>query len=250
MREKLIIGNWKMNIPNVDVTEYGNKLQSISTIAKKNNVNVGIAVPSVFLDKIGKAFADYFIVAAQNIHFENKGAFTGEISPEMLESLNIKYSIVGHSERRTYFGETNETCNKKISALIAKQIRPIYCVGETLQQYENNLSKEVVKAQLTEGLKCIKNISGIVVAYEPVWSIGTGRSASAQIAQEMCQFIRSTITELYGNEQSEKVVIQYGGSVKKENVKQYIECPDIDGVLVGGASLDIEEFVSLIKEVI
>ena len=191
------------------------------------------------------------IVAAQNCHFKENGAFTGEISIPMLEEIGIDWVIIGHSERRTYDNETNEKCNLKIKALLAKDMVPVYCVGETLAQFEAGQTKEVVGTQVRDGLKDLtkEQVKKLVVAYEPVWSIGTGKNASTEIAQDICKFIRDELRELFA-EVADEIRILYGGSVKPENIKAYLSCPDVDGALVGGASLKIDSYEALLNNII
>ena len=191
------------------------------------------------------------IVAAQNCHFKENGAYTGEISIPMLEEIGINWVIIGHSERRTYDNETDEKCNLKIKALLAKDMVPVYCVGETLAQFEAGQTKEVVGTQVRDGLKDLtkEQVKKLVVAYEPVWSIGTGKNASTEIAQDICKFIRDELRALFA-EVADEIRILYGGSVKPENIKAYLSCPDVDGALVGGASLKIDSYEALLNNII
>ena len=169
----------------------------------------------------------------------------------MLKEINIDWSLIGHSERRAYNGETNETCNKKILHLLENKMVPVYCVGETLQEFENGDTKKVVGSQVVEGLANVSSsyIESVVIAYEPVWSIGTGKNASKEIAQDVCKFIRDEVSKLFGEEKAQKVRILYGGSVKPENVKEYLSAEDIDGALVGGASLKIDSYNLLVENI-
>ena len=178
--------------------------------------------------------------------------FTGEVSVPMLVDLGVKYCLVGHSERRQYFAETNETCNKKLLKLCANKIVPIYCVGETLAEYEAGTTKDVIKEQLVVGLANVaaEDVATMVIAYEPVWSIGTGKNASSAIAQDICGFVRETVASLYGSEVADKVLVQYGGSVKPNNIKEYLNQKDIDGALVGGASLQVASYIEMIKNLL
>jgi len=190
-------------------------------------------------------------VAAQNVHFQASGAYTGEVSIPMLKDINISWAIIGHSERRTYDNETSERCNLKIKALLANAMTPVYCVGETLAQFEKKETKKVIKQQIEAGFDGIiaEDAAKVVVAYEPVWSIGTGRNASAEIAQDICSYIRGLLRDKYG-EVADAMRILYGGSVKPDNVKTYVNTGDIDGALVGGASLSIESFKELLNNMI
>jgi triosephosphate isomerase len=191
-------------------------------------------------------------VASQNVHFEDKGAFTGEISVQMLKDINISWSLIGHSERRTYFKEDNISCNKKVKKLLNERMIPVLCVGETLVEYELGHTKAVVGEQIRVGLSGIPLSQGadIVIAYEPVWSIGTGKNASSEIAEDICGYIRGLLDEIFSQEISNKIHILYGGSVKPVNVKEYLSMPNIDGALVGGASLEIESFSQLLQNII
>lgn len=188
------------------------------------------------------------IIAAQNCHYETEGAYTGEISIKMLKDMMVSHVIIGHSERRMYFNEVDETINKKLHSLFNANIIPILCCGETLNQYENKETNEVIKNQIKLALKNIKveNIAKLVIAYEPIWAIGTGKTATAQQAQTVCKMIREFISELYNKNVAEQVRIQYGGSVKPDNIKLILSEPDIDGALVGGASLVPQSFFDLL----
>jgi triosephosphate isomerase len=182
------------------------------------------------------------------MHFENEGAYTGEISPLMLKELGVSHCILGHSERRQYFNEDDESCNKKLQAAFNHDILPVFCVGENLDQRQANKAFSVVESQLNGGLKAIKkeDIARLTIAYEPVWAIGTGKTATPEEANEMCGFIREKLINLYGDEIADKVVIQYGGSVKPSNATEIMNMEEIDGALVGGASLDPKSFMEII----
>lgn len=251
MRKKLLLGNWKMNKTTAEAKEFALASHDIAKLANDNGILVGVAPTFLSLQTVKENVSDNMIVAAQNCHFEDKGAFTGEVSIPMLKDIDISWVIIGHSERRTYDNETNEKCNKKIVKLVHEDMTPVYCVGETLEQFEKGETKKVVEEQLRVGLAslCEKCISKVVVAYEPIWSIGTGKNASQEIAQDVCSFIRSVIKDMYG-EASENVLILYGGSVKPENVKAYLSSNDIDGALVGGASLKIESFKQMVENLV
>lgn len=246
MRRKLLIGNWKMNKTRGEAEEFARGSHVLTALAVKKNIDIGVTPPFLAIDVIAK-YNPKLILGAQNCHYLPKGAYTGEVSIEMLQDLPITMSLVGHSERRTYYNETNESCNKKILALKDHSLGVIYCVGETLDQFEKGLTKEVVKAQLDEGLKDVADLDNIVVAYEPVWSIGTGKNASKEIAEDVCKFIRDELRALYGDKAADKVRILYGGSVKPVNIHDYLTMPDIDGALVGGASLSVDSYLQLIE---
>lgn len=250
MRRKLLFGNWKMNKTREEAKAFAVESVALNKYALAHNIDIGVAPSFLSLCGVKKMNPD-LTVAAQNCHFEDHGAFTGEISIPMLLDLGVTWCLVGHSERRTYFAETNETCNKKLLALFANNMTPIYCVGETLAEFEANKTKDVIKEQVLVGLKGLtkENVSKLVIAYEPVWSIGTGKNASTEIAQDICHFIRELVHEQFG-EVSEEVRILYGGSVKPENVKAYLSQKDVDGALVGGASLKVDSFKQLIENVV
>ena len=251
MRKKVIIGNWKMNKTIAEAVKFTEEFIEFASEVASKDIVVGICPTFLSLPAVKKVSKD-MLVAAQNCHYATNGAYTGEISIPMLQEIGIKYCLIGHSERRQYNNETNVTCNEKLHALLKNQITPIYCVGENLQQYEEGLSKEVVKTQVVVGLDGLSNeqVASMIIAYEPVWSIGTGKSASIEIAEDICKFIRNVIEEKFNKEVAEKVTIQYGGSVKAENSRAYLSCPNIDGVLVGGASLEVDSFVKLISNIL
>ncbi len=249
MRKILIAGNWKMNN---DVDESLKLAQELSALSDSfdKNVEVLICPPFTSLYAVKRALHGSVIkVGAQNMHYEDKGAYTGEVSPLMLKGIGIEYVIIGHSERRQYFNETDEIVNKKLKSALRYDIIPILCVGETLEQRESNAERETVKNQIFKAFDGIEpsDAEKITVAYEPIWAIGTGRNATSQQANEMAEFIRSCISELYGSEQADKIVIQYGGSVKPDNAGETLCQPDIDGALVGGASLKADEFLKIIN---
>ena len=246
MRTPIIAGNWKMN----NTIDEGLKLvEEIKSKSLNEHVEAVLCVPFTDIKSVKEATnATDIKVGAQNMHWEESGAYTGEISPIMLKELEVDYVILGHSERRQYFNETDETVNKKMKSALAHGIRPIICVGETLEEREANKEKEIVKNQIIKGFKDIdqKDMENIVIAYEPIWAIGTGKTASADDANDMIFFIRETIGELYGDLKN-IIRIQYGGSVKPENVTELMGKSDIDGALVGGASLKADDFVKLIN---
>ena len=220
-------------------------------LAQKNNIDLGVAPTYLSLATV-KEFADKgMIVAAQNVHFAEKGAYTGEISIPMLKEFGIDWVLIGHSERRGYDNETNEKCNAKIKALIDNDMIPVYCCGESLDTFEAGKTKEFVERQIRVGLQDLTSaqVEDLVIAYEPIWSIGTGKNASVEIAQEICSFIREILEDMFG-EVSQKIRILYGGSVKPENIKAYLSCPDVDGALVGGASLKIDSYEGLLTNIL
>ena len=213
MRKPIIVGNWKMN---------------------KNN-----AETKAFFEKVDAVAAS-----------EDAGAFTGEVSVPMLEELGLKWCIIGHSERRQMFGDTDETVNKKAKRLIAAGITPILCIGETEEEYDAGKSAEVIKNELKGSLAGLESeaVANMVIAYEPIWAIGTGKSASVEIAENCCKTVRDTVRELFGDKAADEVRIQYGGSVKPNNVEEYMAQPDIDGALIGGASLKEDSFIEIIEK--
>jgi triosephosphate isomerase len=249
MRKTLIAGNWKMN-NNVEASM--KLVESLKSLSGNFDSNVDVLICPVFtsLYAVKEALKGTNIkIGAQNMHFEDKGAYTGEVSPAMLKSMEIEYVIIGHSERRQYFNETDETVNKKLKAALKHNIKPILCVGETLEQRECGLEKETVKNQIIKDFASIDKdeAENIVVAYEPIWAIGTGKTATSAQANEMASFIRMCVKDIYDLELSEKIIIQYGGSVNKDNAKEILSQSDIDGALVGGASLKAESFLDIIN---
>lgn len=249
MRRKLIAGNWKMNN---DLNESLKLVEELKSLSDKFDKDIDVLICPTFVNlyPIKQSLANFNIkVGAQNMYFENKGAYTGEISPTMLKSIAIDYVIIGHSERRQFFNEVDETVNKKLKAAHINGIIPIICVGETLEQRESGIEKETVKKQI---VKAFDNVNAdeaakTVIAYEPIWAIGTGRTASSEQANEMASFIRGCILEIYNKDVSDEIIIQYGGSVKADNAKEILTQSDIDGALIGGASLKAEEFYRIIN---
>lgn len=252
MRKPFIAANWKMNKLVEESVEYGEtlveKLKAEKVDLKK--VDVAVCVPFIHMAALKVIFVLRNInVGAQNMHYEESGAYTGEISPAMLKDMGIECVIIGHSERRMYFGETDEACARKVSAAHASGIRPILCVGESLAQREAEAHFSTVKAQLAGCFAGVgrEEAAKTVIAYEPVWAIGTGKTATAEQANEMAAYIRSVVAELYGAETAEQVIIQYGGSVKSSNIAELMAMSDIDGALVGGAGLDPAEFAKIVN---
>ncbi len=251
MRKKLLLGNWKMNKTIAEAKAFAEASIDFDKLAKANNIDIGVAPTYLCLDAV-KSINKDMIVAAQNCHFLENGAYTGEVSIPMLKEINIDWVILGHSERRTYDNETSGVCNKKIKALLANDMTPVYCCGESLDLFEKGLTKSYVKAQIKEGFEGLsaEEAKKVIIAYEPIWSIGTGKNASTEIAQDICSFVRSIIKELYSEEVAESVRVLYGGSVKPVNVKEYLSQNDIDGALVGGASLKVESFKELLDNIL
>jgi triosephosphate isomerase len=249
MRTKIIAGNWKMNKDLNESAELINGLKSkLATLPK--GVETIVCPPFTSLEFAKKLLEGSTIeLGAQNMYYEDDGAFTGEVSAKMLKSVGCRYVILGHSERRQHFGETDASINKKVKKAYASGLIPIICVGETLREREKNITNQVVTGQIKG---CLKDISAAdveksIIAYEPVWAIGTGKVATPQQAQEVHELIRKLIGQLYSPTTAEKVVIQYGGSVKPDNAKDLLHQPDIDGALVGGACLKAESFVAIVQ---
>ena len=248
MRTPFMAGNWKMYKDLKGALELVNGLKR--QLVDVEGVRVGLFPPALFIaDVVDACSGTSFIVGAQNMHWEEKGAFTGEVAAPMILSVGATHCIIGHSERRQYFGETDETVNKKLHAAIKFGVKPIMCIGETLQEREAGKTLDVVRTQLRGGLKDISGdqMADVVIAYEPVWAIGTGKTATPQQAQEVHAAIRKLVGEMYGNDVADSVCIQYGGSVKPDNVKTLMAQPDIDGALVGGASLEAASFAAIVK---
>lgn len=246
MRDIIIVGNWKMNKNNAETKAF---FEAVDPVAKTDKGLYGIGAPFTDL-KTALDEANNLIVAAENVHFEDSGAFTGEVSVPMLEELGVKYCIIGHSERRQMFGDTDETVNKKAKKLLAAGITPILCIGETEEEYDAGKTKEVLTKELNGSLADIpaEDYENIVLAYEPIWAIGTGKSASVEIAEDCCKLVRDVVKDMAGEEAAEKVRIQYGGSVKPNNIVEYMAQPDIDGALIGGASLKPDSFIEIIEK--
>lgn len=246
MRKKVIAGNWKMNmLPNEAIAF----IEQITPMIKDTKNEVILCVPYVDLFySLLSAQNTNIKIGAQNMHWEEKGAYTGEISGQMLKSIGVEYVIIGHSERRQYFAETDATVNKKVKSALANQLKPIICVGETLEQREQGKAEEVITKQTMLALEEIskEQIENVILAYEPIWAIGTGKTATSEDANNSIKSIRNKVAELYGQETAEKVIILYGGSVKADNAKELFSTTDIDGGLVGGASLKVEEFSKIV----
>jgi len=247
-RKPIIAGNWKMNMTATQARDLAEKLVPLVSGVKDRDIVLG--PPFTALSAVAETIKGTNIgLAAQNLHGEDKGAFTGEISAEMLLDLGCRYVIIGHSERRQYFGETDETINKKVKQALKKGLLPILCVGETLAEREAGKLNEIISRQVTVGLKDIPTgeMQKMVIAYEPVWAIGTGKTATPEQANEVHALIRRHVKGLYSADIAEGLRIQYGGSVTPENVSTLMAMPDIDGALVGGASLKAESFAALVN---
>lgn len=248
MRKPIIAGNWKMNKTVAEAIEFVNAVKD--RLPSEDVVDSVIGAPALLLNGV-KHFSTGSVLktAAQNCYFEDEGAFTGETSPKSLAALGVDYVIIGHSERRDYFHETDEDINKKAHAIFRNEMLPIICCGETLEQYESGKAVDVVSNQVSKALKGLTadQVAVSVIAYEPIWAIGTGKSATQDDAQKMCKAVRDVIAKDFGQEVADKIRVQYGGSVKPENIKEYMACPDVDGALVGGASLQPDSFIALLE---
>jgi triosephosphate isomerase len=250
MRKPFIAGNWKMNTDAAGASALASGL--VKALAGVNTVDVAVCPPFVYLQAVAKALGDSAIrLGAQNVYFEGNGAFTGEISCAMLKDVRCTYVIVGHSERRHVMGETDALINKKVAAVIASGLQPILCVGELLQEREADKTEAVVAGQVKKGLAAItaEQMKRVTIAYEPVWAIGTGRNATPEQAQEVHAMIRGLLGEMYDASVAARTRIQYGGSAKPANTAELMANPDVDGLLVGGASLKVDDFAAMIKAV-
>jgi triosephosphate isomerase len=248
MRKPIIAGNWKMNKTVGEAQDLVRALKG--KVANVTDVEMVVAPVFTALSVVAKAIKGSNIkLAAQDMYWEAEGAFTGEISPLMLKDVGCEYVIIGHSERRAYFSETNETVNKKVKAAHAHSLKPIICVGERLEQRESGIMKDVIRDHVVNGLVGVteEQMLSTVIAYEPVWAIGTGKTATPGQAQEVHEFIRGLLAEIYSPDVAEAVRIPYGGSVKPSNIAQLMAQPDIDGGLIGGASLDADSFAQIVK---
>jgi triosephosphate isomerase (TIM) len=247
MRKPIIAGNWKMNKTLKEALEM---VEELKPMVREARCEVVVCPPFVCLGQVADAVKGSNIkVGAQNMHYEESGAYTGEVSAAMLRELNIEYVIIGHSERRQYFNETDESVNKKVKAALEHSLIPIVCCGESLEEREDGITRDVLGKQIRRGLKGFSegDIEKMIVAYEPIWAIGTGRTATDEQANEAIAYIRSVIAAMYGKETADKVRIQYGGSVKPSTIKAQMEQSDIDGALVGGASLNASDFAAIVN---
>ncbi|HLR64579.1 MAG TPA: triose-phosphate isomerase [Pseudogracilibacillus sp.] len=246
-RKKIIAGNWKMNKTFAEAKQF---LQEVKNLNVGPHTEAIVCAPFVYLPMlVEEAKGSNIQIAAQNMHFENDGAYTGEVSPVMLNDIGVTHVVIGHSERREYFAETDETVNKKVHAAWEHQIKPIVCVGETLEQREANETLTLMEEQVKIALKGVeaKQAKETVIAYEPIWAIGTGKTASSADANDVCAHIRQVVRSLYNDDVADHIVIQYGGSVKPANIDELLATTDVDGALVGGASLEAESFASLVE---
>ncbi len=247
MRKKVIAGNWKMNMLPNEAIKF---IEDLAPAVKDTENEVILCVPYTDLFyALLTAQGTNIKIGAQNMHFEENGAYTGEVSAKMLKSINVEYVIIGHSERRQYFNETDETVNKKIKAAFANELKPIVCVGETLEERETQKTAQIITKQTKLALEGLTNeqVANTIIAYEPIWAIGTGKTATSEDANNSVKEIRKKIEEIYGQETASRVIIQYGGSVKSSNAKELFEMSDIDGGLVGGASLKADEFSKIVN---
>ena len=247
MRRKVIAGNWKMNmLPNEAIE----MITELTPLVKDAESEVVLCVPYTDLFyALNIAQGTNIKIGAQNMHFEEKGAYTGEVSGKMLKSIGVEYVIIGHSERRQYFAETDETVNKKVKAAFANDLKPIVCVGESLEQREGGIAFDIITSQTEKALEGLSDnqVENTIIAYEPIWAIGTGKTATSEDANEAIKKIREKIAEIYGQNVAERVIIQYGGSMKPSNAKELLEMSDIDGGLIGGASLKAEDFSQIVN---
>jgi len=247
MRKKVIAGNWKMNKDPIEAAEF---VKEFIPMVEDTENEVVICAPYLSLIGLVQFTKGTNIkIGAQNMHWENSGAFTGEVSPSMLSYIGVEYVVIGHSERRQYFAETDETVNKKLKSAFANELKPIVCVGESLEQRENGETQSIITNQTKLALEGLTNtqVENTIIAYEPIWAIGTGKTASSEDANNAIIAIRKEIEKIYGKDVSDKVIIQYGGSVKSSNAKELFNMSDIDGGLVGGASLATEEFSKIVN---
>ena len=246
-RKTIIAGNWKMNMTATETRKFAEDIKGILPRAKW--CDVVICVPACNLSVAMKSFKDMRIsVGAENLYYEPSGAYTGEWSADMLKDLGVKYVIIGHSERRQYFGETDVSVNKKVHAALNAGLRPIICVGESLEQREMGITMELIALQVKAALSGVSadKMRKCIIAYEPIWAIGTGKTATAEQAAEVCTFIRTTIRHMYGARVARSVTVQYGGSMKPSNAAELLAQPDIDGGLIGGAALKAADFAGII----
>lgn len=247
MRRKVIAGNWKMNMLPNEAIDY---IQAFEPLVKDADAEVILCVPYTDLFYcLMNAQGTNIKIGAQNMHFAENGAFTGEVSAKMLKSIGVEYVIIGHSERRQYYNETDESVNKKLKAAFENELKPIVCVGESLEEREAGKTEEIITSQTRLALEGLTNdqVKATIIAYEPIWAIGTGKTATSEDANNSIKAIRAEVRRIYGEEVAEEVIIQYGGSVKSSNAKELFSTSDIDGGLVGGASLKPDEFSKIVN---
>jgi triosephosphate isomerase (TIM) len=248
MRKRIIAGNWKMHKTLTEAVHFVEEVKRLVPPAEQ--VDTVICAPFLFLERLVQNVQGSDLkIGAQNMHFEDKGAFTGEISPVALKDIGVTYVIIGHSERREMFAETDETVNKKVLAAFKHGLIPIVCCGETLEQRESGKTNDIVGMQVKRALAglTVEQVKQVVIAYEPIWAIGTGKSSTAEDANKVCGHIRSILADIFSEEVAQAVRIQYGGSVKPENIREFLAQEHIDGALVGGASLDPKSFLQLVE---
>jgi len=248
MRKPIIAGNWKMNKTLSEAKSFAEEVKGL--VPAQDKMESVICAPALFLQNLVETVSGSDVkIGAQNMHFEESGAFTGEISPVALQDLGVQYVIIGHSERREMFNETDESVNKKAIAAFKYNLTPIVCCGETLEQRENGETMNFVGSQIQTALKGLSDeqVKATVIAYEPIWAIGTGKSSTAEDANEVCAHIRQVVGQQFSEDIANAVRIQYGGSVKPGNIKEYMAQPDIDGALVGGAALEAQSFLQLLE---
>ena len=246
-RKAIIAGNWKMN---KTATDAGFLIDELIPAVKDAGCEVVICVPFTDLYvAVAKCSGTNIHVGAENVHFEKSGAFTGEVSADMLVDLGVEYVVIGHSERRQYFAETNETVNKRTLAALEGGLKPIVCVGESLEQREQGVTEELVRLQVKIALQGVsaEQLKNVVIAYEPIWAIGTGKTATSDQAQEVCASIRKVVGELYGDAAAQGLTVQYGGSMNPKNAEELLGKPDVDGGLIGGASLKADQFAVIVE---
>ena len=250
MRKHIIAGNWKMYKTRDEVLSF---VYAVNEKMPSNDlVDSVVCAPALYLRDLVKRQGANLKVGAQNMHFAEEGAYTGEVAPKMLVDAGVTYVIIGHSERRAMFNETDESVNKKLHAAFNHGLVPILCVGEMLEHRESGQTEAVIKEQIVKDLSglTVEQAKELVIAYEPIWAIGTGKTATPEVADETCGFIRETVKELYGESVSEAIRIQYGGSVKVNNIKELMAKPNIDGALIGGASLEADNFIYFVEAAI
>ncbi len=252
-RNKIIAGNWKMNLSFVEATQLTQDILAQYQNYTNQHTKVMLFVPFVYAQKVAEICAEKpnIYVGVQNMHYEKAGAFTGEISPVMLNSIGVEAVIIGHSERRTLFHEDNELLAKKVKSALEHNLIPVFCVGETLQERETNQTQSVICMQIEKGLFHLSHeeMSKIIIAYEPVWAIGTGKNATPEQAQEVHAYIRNLIATRYSTNIAQNISILYGGSMKPDNSADLLKQPDIDGGLIGGASLKAKDFIEILQSV-
>jgi triosephosphate isomerase (TIM) len=249
VRPVYIIGNWKMNKTIEEARQF---IDHLLPHLKESSLHVGLAVPFTALYPLSQQFKDssLLMIGAQNMNDASEGAFTGEVAGKMLKEAGAQFVLIGHSERRQLYHESDEWINRKMKRAVEINLQPILCVGETEKEHEAHQAKEVIERQLREGFHSIskEQIKNLIIAYEPVWAIGTGKSATPEEAQEMHHFCRAILSDLFSEEEAGKAVIQYGGSVNPQNAQELLDQPDIDGLLIGGASLSLESFSQIVDD--